>query len=89
MAHYILVRHKVRDFNEWKRAYDAHLTKRAEAGLSEVHLMRGDADANEVVILFSAIDLGLARAFSSSGELRATMQDAGVIDRPDIYYLNE
>ena len=44
MVHYMLVRHRVRDFSEWKKGYDAHLTKRVEAGLTERHLLHEDQD---------------------------------------------
>jgi len=89
MASYLLIRHKVRDFSEWKRGYDAHLPKRTEAGLTEKHLLRGASDANEVVLLFQAKDLGRAKAFAESPDLRQTMQNVGVLDKPDIYFLNE
>lgn len=88
MAGYMLVRHKVRDFPVWKHGYDAHLPKRAEAGLTEKHLLRGANDPNEVIILFEARDLGRARTFAESAELRAKMQEVGVTDKPDIYFLN-
>ena len=51
MASYLLVRHKVRDFSEWKRGYDAHLPKRVEASLTEKHLLRSDNEPNEVILL--------------------------------------
>jgi hypothetical protein len=88
MAAFLLVRHKVRDFSEWKRGYDAHLAKRAEAGLTEKHLLRGADDSNEVVLLFQARDLNRAKAFTASADLRETMQKFGVLDKPDIYFLN-
>ena len=88
MASFLLVRHKVRDFSEWKRGYDAHLPKRAEAGLTEKHLLRGASDSNEVVLLFEAKDLSRAKAFAESADLRETMQKVGVLDKPDIYFLN-
>jgi hypothetical protein len=88
MASYMLIRHKVRDFAVWKPGYDAHLPKRLEAGLTEVHLLRGAQDANEVVLLFRAADLGRARAFVESADLRETMQKVGVLDHPDIHFLN-
>lgn len=88
MASYMLVRHKVRDFSDWKRGYDAHLSKRADAGLTETHLLRGANDSNEVVLLFEAKDLSRAKAFAESADLRETMQKVGVIDKPDIYFLN-
>ena len=84
----MLVRHKVADFSQWKRGYDAHLPKRAEAGLTEKHLLRGAQDPNEVVLLFEAKDLGRARAFAESADLSETMQKVGVVDKPDIYFLN-
>ncbi len=88
MASYMLVRHKVRDFSEWKPGYDAHLPKRAEAGLTEKYLLRGADDPNEVVLLYEAQDLNRAKAFAESADLRETMQKVGVLDKPDIYFLN-
>ena len=89
MATYMLVRHKVRDFSAWKPGYDAHHPKRVEAGLTEMHLLRGASDANEVVLLFQAADLGRAKAFAESADLRDVMAKVGVVDRPDIYFLTD
>lgn len=89
MASYMLVRHRVLDFQAWKRVYDAHQPKRVEAGLSDQYLLRGEQDPNQVVILFAAEDLDRARAFAESADLRETMQNAGVSDKPDIYFLND
>jgi hypothetical protein len=89
MSSYMLVRHKVRDFSVWKAGYNAHLPKRVEAGLTEAHLFQTDPDLNEVVVLFKAEDLGRARAFAASANLRETMEKLGVIGRPDIYFLND
>ena len=88
MASYMLIRHKVRDFPEWKRGYDAHLPKRVEAGLTEKHLFRGAQEPNEVILLFEAQDLNRAKTFAESTDLRETMQKVGVVDKPDIYFLN-
>ena len=88
MASYLLVRHKVREFSEWKRGYDAHLPKRSEAGLTEKYLLRGAQDPNEVIMLFEARDLNHAKAFAESADLKETMQKVGVMDKPDIYFLN-
>jgi hypothetical protein len=89
MLSYMLVRHKVKDFTAWKRVFDAHLPKRIEAGITEKYLFRSEKDMNEVIILYEVRDLVLARKFAESTDLRETMEKAGVIDKPDIYYLNE
>ena len=88
MASYLLVRHKVRDFSDWKRGYDAHLPKRVEAGLTEKYLLRSDNEPNEVILLFVARDPNRAKSFAESPDLKETMQKVGVVDRPDIYFLN-
>ena len=85
---FMLVRSKVRDFNTWKPAYDAHQPVRFDAGLTEKYLLRGADDANEVVILFEVQDLIRAKAFAASADLRERMQESGVVDKPDIYFLN-
>lgn len=84
---FLLIRHKVRDFKTWKTGYDAHQPKRTEAGLTEKYLLRNSDDANEVVILFEAQDLNRAKAFAASADLREKMQEVGVVDKPDIYFL--
>ena len=89
MSLFVLVRHKVRDFNAWKAGFDAHAPKRAAAGLSDKQLLRSADDANEVVIVLAAKDLNQAKAFIGSPDLRETMQAFGVADKPDIYFLNE
>ena len=85
---FMLLRHKVRDFKTWKAGYDAHQPARTEAGLAEKHLLRNSDDPNEVVILFEAQDLDRAKAFTQSADLREKMEEFGVIDKPDIYFLN-
>jgi hypothetical protein len=89
MSQYFLIRHKVKNFETWKAAYDKHQPKRAEAGLTDKHVLRSASDPNEVVLLFEAKDLSRAKAFSESPELRETMQAAGVVDKPDLYLLTE
>ena len=85
---YLLVRHKVRDFSTWKTAYDAHLPAREAAGLRELHLLRNVEDTTEVVLLFETEDLGKARTFARSEDLRQAMEKAGVVDQPDICFLD-
>lgn len=86
---FMLVRSKVRDFKTWKPAYDAHLPARNAAGLTEKYLLRNAEDANEIVILFEAQDLNRAKTFAASEDLRERMQESGVIDKPDIYFLDK
>jgi len=84
----IIVRHKVKDFAAWKPFFQAHESKRAAAGLTNPRLFRSADDPSEVVILLDAADLDAAKAFAGSAELRSEMAAAGVVDKPDVYFLN-
>ena len=88
MNDFLLVRHKVKDFTIWKAGYDTHAPKRNEAGLTEKYLLRGIDAPNEIVLLFEAQDIARAKAFAESTDLRETMASLGVMDKPDIYFLN-
>ena len=54
--------------------------------MKEEHLLRNTDDPNEVVILFEAKDIQKAKEFAGSADLREAMQNAGVVDKPDIYF---
>ena len=84
---HMLLRHKVADCAKWKPIYDAHLSARQKAGLKEEHLFRNADDPNEVLLLFSVEDVDKAKAFTASDDLRQAMQNAGVRDKPDVYFL--
>jgi hypothetical protein len=86
---YILIRHKVADFAQWKVAYDAHAAARKSAGLRQEYLLHNFDDSNEVVLLFSTVDLDKAKQFASSPDLRQAMQQSGVADKPDVYFLSD
>jgi hypothetical protein len=86
---YTLIRHKVRDFSAWKKVYDAHAGMRDKAGLAEKFVLRSEDDPNEVIILLEAGDIARAKAFSESKDLHDKMNEAGVIDKPDVYFLHD
>jgi hypothetical protein len=87
MGNYMVIRHTVSDFPAWKIAYEAHGQARTAAGLTEKHLLQDADNSNQVMIIFEADDLKRAEEFSNSDDLRETMQKAGVLGKPDIYFL--
>ena len=66
MANYVIIRHSVRDFSEWKTGYDEHEPVRAAAKLTEKHVLQDADDPNMVTLIFEAEDLKHAEEFSSS-----------------------
>lgn len=86
---YILIRHKVNDYTTWKSGFDDHGGARRAAGSQGGYVLRNADDPNEVLILLEVDDLNRARAFAASDELREKMQEAGVADQPDLFFLEE
>ncbi len=84
---YLLVRHKVREFHEWKRVFDAHKDAQRDAGLRIERVLRNLYEPNEVFLFFEVIDLAKARGFVFSPEVPNAQGESGVVDKPDIYFL--
>jgi len=85
---FVLVRHKVQDFARWKPFFDADGPVRQQAGLNDKLVLRSADDPQEVIVLFETDDLEGARRFAQAPQLAEVMEKAGVIDRPDIYFLD-
>ena len=51
--------------------------------------LRNADNPNEIVVIFEWDSLENARRFAQSEDLKKTMQRAGVIDKPDVYLLEE
>ena len=85
----LIIRHKVKDFTAWKVAYDKHASVRAANGLPSGRVARGADDPSQVVMIFDIKDIDKAKTFCASDELKNAMQGAGVVDKPDLYFLND
>src|SRR5262249_33110527 len=84
----LIARHKVKDFATWKQRFDGHKSAQVAAGLTNPRLFRSADDASEVVIIFDVADIAKAKAFTTSPDLKSLMTAAGVVDKPDMYFLN-
>jgi heme-degrading monooxygenase HmoA len=87
---YLLVRHKVEDYERWKPVFDHdHAATREQRGSKGGRILRNADDPNELVILLKWDSLDNARQFANADDLREAMQRAGVADEPDVYFLEE
>jgi heme-degrading monooxygenase HmoA len=87
---YLLVRHKVEDYERWKPVFDHdHGATRKRSGSKGGWILRNAFDPNELVILLEWDSSENARHFLNADETRKAMQQAGVTDEPDVYFLEE
>jgi hypothetical protein len=85
---YLLVRHKVANFTKWKTVFDSHAEAQQQAGLKIEKILTNMDDPNEVFLFFQVTDLEKARRFVSSPEVPEAQRQSGLVDSPDIYFLD-
>ena len=82
----VLVTHKVKDWDTWKKAFDSHKQTRMDAGLIDRALGYSIGDNHSVTISFVVTDMKKAEDFSKSEDLKKKMQEAGVEGPPTFFY---
>ena len=85
----LIVRHKVQDYSKWKPVFDDHATARKAAGCKGGRLWRSASDPNEIFVLLGWDSVESARKFVETANLQQVMQRSGVVDKPDVYFLEE
>jgi len=86
---FMVVNHKVKDFNAWLKVFDAEgPAKRASEGFTDIALSRGIDDTTMVHLAFAVTDMAKAKAAIMSDDKKKLMMSAGVIGKPDIRFYN-
>lgn len=80
----MVVRHSVRDYAAWRKAYDEVKPMQTAGGVLEESVYQDPADPNDVLVLHRFANQAKAQAFASSPDLRDAMQRAGVAGPPRV-----
>jgi hypothetical protein len=84
---YLLVRHKVKQYDEWKKVFEAQKSAQWGSGLRVEKVLRNLYEPNEVFLFFEVTDLAKAREFVFSPGVPGAQAESGVVDKTDIYFL--
>ncbi len=84
----LMVTHKVKDWDAWKKSFDEHKQARMDAGLIDRGLGYRDGDNHMVSIVFAVTDKTKADEFLKSKDLKDKMAEAGVDGPPSFFYYN-
>ena len=82
----LMVRHKVKDWDAWKKVFDAHKQARMDAGLTDRVLSHTVGDDHSVTIVFAVADVAKAKAFINSKDLKDKMKEGGVEGQPNFFF---
>ena len=84
----MIVRHRVRDYGQWRPLFDQHAEMQRAAGLINPRVYHSaDSNKSEIVVVFDTEDTKKAKDFAASTDLKKAMDEAGVLDAPTIYFL--
>lgn len=86
---FILVDHKVKDYAKWKSFFDDHSVTRKKSGSKGGQLYRVSGEPNHICILLEFDTIDNAKKFYESDDLKKVMQEAGVIGKPDVWFLDK
>lgn len=84
---YVLIIHKVKDFQAWKRIFDDAAGIRKQAGEQSYRVLCDENDPNRVIHFSCWSSLAAAKAFFESPELVEIRARAGV-EAPQFNYLH-
>lgn len=87
---YLLVRHKVGDYDRWKAVFDADGARRSSEGSRGGQVFRTSGVPDVVIVLLEWSDAAALKQFmfNQSEELRQKMDDAGVDRVLELYFLD-
>ena len=86
---FIFVRCKTENYARWKNAFNDAADMRKNGGEINSRVFRSPENKNEIVTLMEWKNLKKAQEFIQSRGLRNCMKKAGIIGKPDIFFLNE
>jgi hypothetical protein len=82
----LMVKHKVKDWDAWKKSFDSHKQTRIDNGLADRVVGHTVGDNHRVTVVFAITDEAKAKAFMKSKDLKDKMAEAGVDGPPSFFW---
>jgi hypothetical protein len=84
MAVTAAIRHRVRDYDDWREVYDGFGDVQKANGVTDESVHRAKDDGNDLLVLHRFANVDDAEAFFALAELPEAMQRGGVEGEPQI-----
>lgn len=79
---FLIIQHTVKDYNQWKKAFDNHQKVRSEYKLSLTALGKDLDNRSNVVAIFNAENTNAITSFLEKSNLKEAMKSAGLTSEP-------
>jgi len=84
----VMIKHKVKDWDAWKKVFDDHKQARMDAGLTDKMVGYTVGDNHMVTLVCVVSDMVKAKAFMNSKDLADKMKAGGVEGPPSVFFYN-
>lgn len=81
----MFVRHKVDNYENWKRVYDEIAPVRKANGVTAASVHRDAKDPNFIMVTHQFNDMNSATQFANSEDLKSAMHKAGIHGQPEFW----
>ncbi|MBI4302477.1 MAG: cyclase [Chloroflexi bacterium] len=83
----LFMRHRVADYEKWKRVFDgADDLRKNGAGAIAHNIHRDPDDPNLIIVALRVHDIRRAKEFAASPDLLSAMAEAGVQGQPEVWF---
>jgi hypothetical protein len=82
----LMMRSKVKDWDAWKKVFDAHKQIRIDAGITDRVVAHTVGDTHNITLVFAIADMAKANAFLNSQDLKDRMKESGAEGPPDMFF---
>jgi hypothetical protein len=83
-----IVRHRVSDFATWKEGFDAAAEYRAASGMTGAKVFTAAEDPQQVTAVLEFGSIEQAKAHLTDPVLAEKMKALGVLDKPEVSFLD-
>jgi hypothetical protein len=83
----IFVKHTVKDYRKWRKAYDAFDSERSTMGVVGHAVYQSLTKPKEITVSHDFSNLNKAKSFASSPRLKEVMKAGGVTGAPSIWFV--
>lgn len=87
MTKYMVTKHQVRDYAQWKKVFDESRSIVEPYGLKNFEVCCDTRDPNTLYIVHEFTDESRVRQLLESPELKQVMERAGVIGPPEVMFM--
>jgi len=85
----MFIRHTVADYKAWRKAYDDFAPVQKAKGVTAQAVYQAADNPNDITVTHDFATIEAARTFINSAELKSTMQSAGVVGAPTIWFTDK